>query len=75
MTENTEENKAPKDDLIATFILEMLDDKKLYTFEAIAKEVFEARKRPKDRADGWRKYMTAVKQQAIHLARQGRVRK
>ena len=75
MTENTEqtENPAPKDDLIATFIIDMLADGKSYTFKDIAMRIFDGRKRPKDRPDGWRRFMTAVKQQSVHLARKGRV--
>ena len=75
MTENTDqtEAKAPKDDPIATYILDMLADGKSYTFKDVAMSIFEGRRRPKDRADGWRRFMTAVKQQSLHLARQGRV--
>ncbi|MFC1672880.1 DUF3253 domain-containing protein [Pseudomonadota bacterium] len=71
----TEENEktAPKDDPIATAILETLADGKSYTFKDVAMKIFEARRRPKDRPDGWRRYMTSVKQQAVHLARQKRV--
>ena len=72
--ENKTENKKPaKDDLIATAILDMLSGDALLTFKEMAIQIFEPRKRPKDRADGWRKYMNAVKQQTLHLARQGRV--
>jgi len=66
--------KPAKDDPIATAILDMLGvDGTSMTFKDIAMKIFEARRRPKDRADGWRKYMTAVKQQILHMARLGRV--
>ncbi len=29
--------------------------------------------RPGDRPDAWRRYLTTVRQQALHLARQGRI--
>ena len=31
------------------------------------------RRRPKDGPELWRRYMNAVRQQAVHLARQGRI--
>jgi len=69
-----EKKKKPaKDDPIATAILGMLAGDALLTFKEMAMNIFETRRRPKDRADGWRKYMNAVKQQTLHLARQDRV--
>jgi hypothetical protein len=41
--------------------------------EAIARAVAAARARPSDPPDAWRRYLTAVKQQAVFLARQGRI--
>lgn len=72
MTDETE-NQAPQDDPIATIILEALSDSASLTFNDIAMRIFETRKKAKDRPDGWRRYITSVKQQAVHLARQGRV--
>lgn len=72
MNDSTE-TTAPQDDPIALTILDVLDDGKSHTFKDIAMDIFEAKRRPKDRADGWNRYMTAVKQQCLHLARQGRV--
>ena len=43
------------------------------TPEQAARAIAEARRMPKDPLDLWRKYLSAVKQQAIHLARAGRV--
>ncbi len=75
MTDTPDDTKStpPKDDPLATAILDMLGDGKSWTFKAMAMRIFEARRRPKDRPDGWRRFMSAVKQQAVHLARQGRV--
>lgn len=67
------EDKAPQDDPIATAILSALDDGKSLQFKDIAMRIFQKRKKAKDRPDGWRRYMTSVKQQAVNLARQGRV--
>lgn len=72
MTEETE-NTPPQDDPIAITILEMLADGTSLQFKDIAVRIFEKRRKAKDRPDGWRRYMTSVKQQAVHLARQGRV--
>jgi len=41
--------------------------------EEVARAVAESRRTPKDPPDLWRKYLSAVKQQAIHLARDGRI--
>lgn len=41
--------------------------------EEVARAVAESRRGPKDPPDLWRKYLPAVKQQAIHLARAGRI--
>jgi hypothetical protein len=40
---------------------------------SIAPAVAEQKRTPKDPNDLWRKYLPAVKQQAIHLARAGRI--
>lgn len=68
-----QEQQPPKDDPVAVAILDMLCDGKALTFKDMAMRLFEAKRKPKDRPDAWRKYMTAVKQQCVHLARQGRV--
>lgn len=38
-----------------------------------ARAFFELRRKPGDPADGWRGYLHAANQQALHLARQGRI--
>jgi hypothetical protein len=41
--------------------------------EQVARAVAEQKRTPKDTKDLWRKYLSAVKQQGIHLARAGRI--
>ena len=72
MTDETE-NQPPKDDPVAIAILGALANGEALQFQDIARLIFETRRKAKDRPDGWRRYMTSVKQQAVHLARQGRV--
>ena len=38
-----------------------------------ARAYYEARRKPSDPADGWRGYLNAANQQALHLARAGRI--
>jgi len=38
-----------------------------------ARAVAAARAKPKDPPDAWRRYLPAVRQQALHLARRGRI--
>lgn len=71
-TDNTETAPA-KDDPIATAILHALANASSLSFKDIAMRIADARKRPKDGPELWRRYQTAVKQQAVHLARQGRI--
>ncbi len=39
----------------------------------VARAIAAARARPNDPPDAWRRYLTAVRQQALNLARQGRI--
>ena len=74
MTDTDPQDGTPvKDDPIATAILNALAGASSLSFKDVAMQIAEGRKRPKDRPDLWRRYMTAVKQQAVFLARQGRV--
>ena len=41
--------------------------------EDVARAVAERRRKANDRPDLWRRYLSAVKQQAIHLARAGEI--
>jgi len=69
----SEETAPTADDPIAAAIIEMLADGLTPTFEEVAKRIAEERKKPKDRPDLWRRYLKAVRQQAIHLARAERI--
>lgn len=67
----TEASKA--DDPVADAIFALLDGGASPTFQEVARHFAEPRVTSKDRPDAWRKYLNAVKQQAIHLANTGRV--
>ncbi len=61
-------------DPIAAAILEALaQTDKTLSPQDIAKTIAHARAKPKDPPDVWKKYLAAVKQQAVHLARSGRI--
>ena len=68
--------EAPKDDPVAETILAALGalapGKSIGLMDA-ARAVAAERRRPSDGPELWRRYMTAVRQQAVHLARQGRI--
>ena len=66
----------PADDPVATIILgalAALDSGGSISVMDAARAVAEDRRRPSDGPELWRRYMTAVRQQATHLARQGRI--
>lgn len=74
----TEENQpdATGLDPIAEKILELLtaaEPNTSLTPEEMARAVAETRRKPSDPADLWRRYLPAVKQQALHLARNGQL--
>lgn len=73
MTDHNDENDPPVDDPVALGILDILADGSSQTVEVLARAIAEQRRRPKDGPNLWRKYMLAVKQQALHLAKQGRL--
>lgn len=74
MTDTDDTEKAPaKDDPIATAILAALAGGVSRSFKDVAVGIAEARRRPKDRPELWRRYLPSVKQQSVHLARQGRL--
>ncbi len=61
-------------DPIAAALLEALSQTEgSLSPQDIAKEIAKARAKPKDPPDIWKKYLRAVKQQAVHLARAGRI--
>jgi hypothetical protein len=81
MNDTTEETSAPTDtppttDPVAAIILEQLAAAKpggSLSPEDVARAIADARRKPADPPDLWRRYMSAVKQQAIHLARAGSI--
>ena len=62
-----------KDDPVARFILDHLQGETALSHQDIAKAYAETRRKKSDPPDFWRRYLNAVRQQALHLARQGRV--
>ncbi|WP_218940188.1 DUF3253 domain-containing protein [Denitrobaculum tricleocarpae] len=77
MTEETSETPdAQKDDPIARMILQMLEEggaARNLDPNAVARSFAAGRAKRNDPPDLWRKYLPAVRQQALHLARQGRL--
>ncbi len=68
---------APGEDPVAQAILDLLAAHgagKSISPEAAARAFAAARAKKNDPPDLWRRYMNAVRQQALHLARQGRIR-
>lgn len=73
MTHEKDETEQPVMDPIASSILDTLADGSTLTVEQMAKVIAEQRRKPKDGPQLWRKYMQAVKQQAMHLGKTGRI--
>jgi|TARA_B110000444_G_C18808498_1_gene581300 hypothetical protein len=71
--ENKMANEANYDDPIAIAILDILSGGKAPTFKDVAYAIANERRKPKDGPNLWRRYLNAVKQQAIHLAKSGRI--
>ena len=71
-----EHEEAPKLDPVARAILDALEaaptGARLDPI-AVAKAYAAGRARPKDPPDLWRRYLPAVRQQALHLGRSGRI--
>ncbi len=68
---------APGEDPVAQAILDLLVARgagKSISPEAAARAFAAARTKKDDPPDLWRRYMNAVRQQALHLARRGRIR-
>jgi hypothetical protein len=66
------ENEKPLDP-VAEFILDMLAATGSAAPVDVARALGEARKRPNEKPDAWRRFMNPVKQQMVHLARAGLV--
>lgn len=58
-------------DPVAEFILEALAESGSLAPVDVARAYGAKRRRPTDKPDAWRRYMTPVKQQMLHLARAG----
>jgi hypothetical protein len=71
-TEKTED-MAKTPDPVADAVLSLLKAGKPLTFQAAAQSIAEEKRKPKDPPHLWKKYLTAVRQQAIHLARSGKL--
>jgi hypothetical protein len=74
--EKTDDPSARKDDPVAETVLSLLgglEPGQSISLMDAARAVADRRKKPKDPPELWRRYMQAVRQQAIHLARQGRI--
>ncbi len=69
--EETEEVNA--DDPVVVAILDALAEGGSPTFQDIARSIAKQRGKPRDGPNLWRRYMNAVKQQSVHLARGGRI--
>lgn len=74
MNETTPETESDLDPVAAAILRALADaDKPAISAERVCRSIQEARARPGDGPQAWRKYMRAVKQQAVHLARTGRI--
>ena len=70
------EAKEPADDPVATAILDLLAERgsgPAANAPEVARAIAKARARPGDPPNQWRRYLPAVKQQALNLARKGRI--
>jgi Protein of unknown function (DUF3253) len=67
------DSTAIEDDPVATYILNAVNKGKDISPQEIAKQIAADRAKDTAPADIWRKYMTAVRQQAISLARKERL--
>jgi len=76
MARQTSEMETAKDDPVAQAILALLAGGApgaSFSLMDAARAYADTRCRPKDGPELWRRYMNAVRQQAVHLARQGRI--
>lgn len=77
MTDTPDEIEEPPqvkaDDPVVIAILEAVADGGNPTFQDVARAIAKGRAKPKDGPSLWRRYLNAVKQQSIHLAKAGRI--
>ena len=60
-------------DPVAEFILETLKNEASAAPVDIARALGEARRKPAENPDSWRRFMNPVKQQMLYLAREGSI--
>lgn len=72
MTDDRPDDPKP-DDPLAAAILALATERGAVSPQDVARQIAAERAKPKDPPDLWRRYLTPVKQQGLHLARQGRV--
>jgi hypothetical protein len=68
-----EPNDEQAQDPITQCILAMIENGGSVSPQEVAQAFYKNIKTPAMSPDGWHKYMTAVRQQAVHLARNGRL--
>lgn len=76
MSEPQKTENASKDDPVAEVILTLLQEAgsgQSITPETVARHCAAARAKPGDAPDAWRRFLLAARQQALHLARDGRI--
>ncbi|WP_334129275.1 DUF3253 domain-containing protein [Sneathiella sp.] len=71
-SDKSEKPKVP-DDPVVGYILRAVSTGRDVAPREVAEAIAADRAKPGSPTDMWRKYMTAVRQQAIHLARAGRL--
>lgn len=69
----TDENKSPPRDPVVDAILQCVADKASVSPQDVATYLAKERSKPDGRPAPWRKYLPAVKQQMVHLARAGEI--
>lgn len=72
---NSETNGEQQDDPVATAILTVIAAAGGASVapREVAQALAALHPKPRDRPDAWRRYLTAVRQQSLHLARSGRI--
>jgi len=66
-------NAEPARDPVADVILALIAERHSISMVDAARAFAQGRAKPADPADAWRRYLPAVRQQAVHLARAGTI--
>jgi hypothetical protein len=69
----TDDSEATPRDPVAEAILQCVEDKASVSPQDVATFLAKERSKPDGRPAPWRKYLPAVKQQMVHLARAGEI--